>query len=44
MSEGEKANIDFQYVTGTKGEMTGVLLSLRAFEAFEDYMIDKAIA
>jgi|GEM_PF-2155028 len=22
MSEGEKANIDFQYVTDTKGEMT----------------------
>ena len=44
MSEGEKANTDFQYVTDTKGEMTGVLLSPRAFEAFEEYMIDKAMA
>ena len=44
MSEGEKASTDFQYVTDTKGEMTGVLLSPKAFEAFEEYMIDKAMA
>ncbi len=44
MSEGEKTSTDFQYVTDTKGEMTGVLLSPKAFEAFEEYMVDKAMA
>ncbi len=43
MSEGELTSTDFQYVTDTKGEMTGVLLSPKAFEAFEEYMIDKAM-
>ena len=43
MSEGKLSSSDFQYVTDTKGEMTGVLLSPKAFEAFEEYMIDKAM-
>ena len=36
--------MDYQYVTDTKGELTGVLLSRKAFEAFEEYMVDKAMA
>ena len=37
-------SMDYQYVTDTKGQMTGVLLSLKAFEAYEDFMVDKAMA
>ena len=44
MSEGKLSSSDFQYVTDTKGEITGAVLSLRACEAFEEYMIDEAIA
>ena len=44
MSEGEKTNTDYQYLVDTKGETTGILLSPKAFEAFEEYMIDKAMA
>ena len=35
---------DYQYVVNTKGETTGVLLSPKAFEAYEEYLIDQAIA
>ena len=35
---------DCQYVVNTEGETTGVLLSPKAFEAYEEYAIDQAIA
>ncbi len=35
---------DYQYVVNTEGETTGVLLSPKAFEAYEEYVIDQAIA
>ena len=35
---------DYQYVVNAQGETTGVLLSPKAFEAYEEYMIDEAIA
>jgi len=35
---------DFQYVVNAEGETTGVLLSPKAFEAYEEYLIDEAMA
>ena len=35
---------DYQYVVNAAGETTGVLLSPKAFEAYEEYVIDQAIA
>ena len=35
---------DYQYVVNTKGETTGVLLSPKTFEAYEEHAIDQAIA
>lgn len=35
---------DYQYVVNAAGETTGVLLSPRAFEAYEEYLIDEAMA
>ncbi len=35
---------DYQYVVNAEGETTGVLLSPKAFEAYEEYLIDEAMA
>jgi hypothetical protein len=35
---------DIQYMVNAAGETTGVVLSLEAFEAYEEFLIDEAMA
>lgn len=35
---------DIQRVVNAAGETTGVLLSMKAFEAYEEWLIDEAMA
>ena len=35
---------EYQYVVNAAGETTGILISPKAFEAFEEYLIDEGMA
>jgi hypothetical protein len=42
--EDKPAHSNYQYIVNDAGEKTGVIVSPKAFEAFEEYMIDEGMA
>ena len=44
MSEGMATQPAYQYLVNADGETTGIVISPKLFEAFEEYMIDEGIA
>ena len=44
MLEDVSAKSSYQYLVSAEGETTGVVISLKLFEALEEYLIDEGMA
>jgi hypothetical protein len=44
MEEDKPVQSNYEYIVNADGETTGMIVSPKAFEAFEEYMIDEGMA